>query len=129
LTRSFDEFWELMLADLDQGVQQVKNWTAYNEYDVGGDFLVFTLRSMDEGQKRSWRRRLITGTDPNDVIVCTRVRGGKTFAFVSKKEFSDHYHKWPSYKRITTRKSFGETGPYLIALFKKYEHLMQSDAK
>lgn len=114
----FEEWWQFVLLWLAYP-RQVDNWTALNSFGRGGRFYARSYRSFT-----SEEQRVLTGghwlSCPDDWIFCTQVNGSG-FTKVSKKEFADRYHLWPSYRNQRVRRAeFNKdtkASPYLISIF------------
>jgi hypothetical protein len=105
--------------------REIRNWTSFNGYTVGGRFHARSYRSLDKEMQSKWNDGY-PFQNPSDWIVCTQVTG-EGVATVSKKEFQDRYARWRDYRdNKIIRKDFdGKTkaSPYLISIFHEFDKL------
>lgn len=131
--KPFEQFWKEVIEALDKP-RRIRNWTARNGYAITGKFAAKSYRAFD----REAQIQLSNGFPyhfPDDCIICTQlqdstnplVREVPGITKVWKKEFKDRYDKWRDYRNDgMTRRMFdgdGKASPYLIALFKEFDHL------
>jgi hypothetical protein len=126
----FEDWWGIVISTLDNP-RKIRNWTPYNGYTVGGQFVARSYRSLTREEQSSWNDGYPFSV-PDDWIVHTQVKG-KELGKVSKKEFKDRYGGWRAYRDSDNkiiRKDFdGKTkaSPYLISVFHAFDSLMSGD--
>jgi hypothetical protein len=118
--KPFDLWWTEVLNALDSP-REIGNWTAREGYGRGGKFIARTYRSLP----REIQVQVASSPSaPDDLIICSPLEGARHKG-VGRKSFEGRYQNWRAYKdNRTTRQDFGDPSPYLISLFKCFEHLM-----
>jgi hypothetical protein len=49
----FEEWWQIVITALDNP-REMRNWTAFNGYTVGGRFHARSYRSLDPDMQSNW---------------------------------------------------------------------------
>jgi hypothetical protein len=123
----FEEWWQVVISVLDNP-REIRNWTSFNGYTVGGCFNARSYRSLDKEMQSTWNNGY-PFQNPSDWIVCSQVKG-EGVTTVSKKEFQDRYNRWRNYrdKRIIRKDFDGKTkaSGYLISIFYEFDRLMDA---
>ena len=69
--KPFDEFWEEMLNEL-AIPQDVRNWTAEQNYSIGGQFIAVAFRALEPVAQRIFRHVVYSNTPT--ISSCAHVR-------------------------------------------------------